>query len=159
MNFRRLQKRSRKKAERSERASLVRKKDGTVRDVRKFKRKKRFGKSLNDRSPSRFLTRAKQKCRQYGSSYMEVKTKVYRASQYMHDSGLYRKVPLSQRTKEVGGHMVLRDPYSAFLLRCSNPVGTAPDRDMCEFLFPCFLKMQDALIAFSEKGHPVSFGF
>ena len=83
MEFSALAKRS-KKTERQDKLSEVKKKDGTVKLVRKYKRKKRFGKSLNDRSPALFQTRLKQKCVQYGLAYMETDKWKYRASQYDH---------------------------------------------------------------------------
>lgn len=160
MDYAALAKRSKKPAERSDKAAEVKQKDGSVKSVQKYRKKRRFGKSLNDRSPSAFLTRAEQKAAQYGGIYMEVDTKAFRASQYDHADNTYKKIPLSQRSKIVGGCRVLRDPYSAFLLYCSNTEGTAPDRDMCLFLFEKFLKMQDALIVFtSGTPHTACFGY
>lgn len=103
------------------------KKDGSVKIVRKYKRKKRFGKSVNDRSPALFQTRLKQKCVQYGLAYMETDKWKYRASQYDHDLDAYIKVELSRRFKTVAGQVVQRDLYSAFLQSC---MGTPekPDR-------------------------------
>ena len=60
MEFSALAKRS-KNTERQDKLSEVKKKDGSVKTVRKYKRKKRFGKSVNDRSPGLFQIRLKQK--------------------------------------------------------------------------------------------------
>ena len=102
MEFSALAKRS-KKTERQDKLSEVKKKDGSVKMVRKYKRKKRFGKSVNDRSPALFQTRLKQKCAQYGLAYMETDKWKYRASQYDHDLDAYIKVELSRRFKTVAG--------------------------------------------------------
>lgn len=53
MDYRALQKRARDTS-RKEEASPVKQKDGTVRLIRKFKKKKRFGRSLNNRAPASF---------------------------------------------------------------------------------------------------------
>ena len=160
MEFSALAKRS-KKTERQDKLSEVKKKDGTVKIVRKYKRKKRFGKSVNDRSPALFQTRLKQKCVQYGLAYMETDKWKYRASQYDHDLDAYIKVELSRRFKTVAGQVVQRDLYSAFLQSC---MGTPekPDREKCLQLFGQFVKMQAELIMkmkASGQSRPACFGF
>lgn len=160
MDYAALAKRSSKPAERQDKASAVHKKDGTVKQVRKFRKKKRFGKSVSDRSPSLFLRRLKIKAELYGGSYSEINTRAMKASQFDHTTGEYKKIPLSQRTKEIGGHRVLRDLYSAFLIFCSNAEGTAADCNVCAQYFDSFLTMQDALIAFTgDAPHPACFGY
>ena len=160
MEFSALAKRS-KKTERQDKLSEVKKKDGTVKIVRKYKRKKRFGKSVNDRSPALFQTRLKQKCVQYGLAYMETDKWKYRASQYDHDLDAYIKVELSRRFKTVAGQVVQRDLYSAFLQSC---MGTPekPDREKCLQLFGQFVRMQAELIMkmkASGQSRPACFGF
>lgn len=160
MEFSALAKRS-KKTERQDKLSEVKKKDGSVKIVRKYKRKKRFGKSVNDRSPALFQTRLKQKCVQYGLAYMETDKWKYRASQYDHGLDAYIKVELSRRFKTVAGQVVQRDLYSAFLQSC---MGTPekPDREKCLQLFGQFVKMQAELIMkmkASGQSRPACFGF
>lgn len=160
MDFRALAKRS-KKTERRDTASAVKKKDGTVKMVCRYKRKKRFGKSVNDRSPAVLAVILKRKCKQYSLLYYETDRMKYRASQYDHARNVYEKVPLSARSKEIGGHTVQRDLYSAFLQSCRKN-STHPDRTRCMQLFDTFVKMQDDLIRrMKEKdlSRPACFGF
>lgn len=145
MGFKALQRRS-KKTERQDKESTITRKDGSKATVRKFKRKKRFGKSLNSRAPAEFLSILARKAAAYGGSLLKVDTKKFRASQYDHVTGKYRKSPLSERSKEIGGSMVQRDLYSAFLISNSNGDLTAPDNDKCSYGFGQFLRMQDFLI-------------
>ena len=148
MTYAALQKRSRKPAKRQEKATVVKDKNRKEKAVRKFKKKKRFGKSLNDRSPALFVT------------IVRIDTRKFRASQYHHDTGEYCKAALSDRWKTIDGHEIQRDLYSAFLIFCSNPSGTAPDRDLCNSMFEHFVTMHDALIkATAKENHPACFGY
>lgn len=160
MTYKALQKRSKKPAERRDAETTVTRKDGSTKTIRRFKRKKRFGRSLNDRAPALFLTILERKAEQYGGCLVKVDTKAFRASQYHHDTDMYVKPPLSERWKVIDGHRVQRDLYSAYLLLCSNPDGTAPDRDLCLWHFDRFLAMHDAFIR-QTKGqpHPACFGY
>lgn len=160
MEFSALAKKS-KKTERQDKLSEVKQKDGSLKMVHKYKRKKRFGKSVNDRSPGLFQIRLKQKCVQYGLAYLETDKWKYRASQYDHDLDAYIKVPLSRRSKTVAGQIVQRDLYSAFLQSC---MGTPerPDREKCLRLFGNFVKMQAELVTQmkdSGQSRPACFGF
>lgn len=160
MTYTALQKRSQKPTERQEKATVVKDKDGKEKTVRKCKKKKRFGKSLNDRSPALFITILTRKAVQYGGQVVKVDTRKFRASQYHHDTGEYIKAALSDRWKTIDGHEIQRDLYSAFLISCSNPSGTAPDRDLCSSLFEHFVTMHDAFIkATMNEHHPACFGY
>lgn len=146
MDYKGLQKRS-EKTERQTAESEIKTKSGEVRKVRKFKRKKRFGRSINRRAPARFLQELKTKAMAAGGSYAEVDTKNFKASQYNHAEDTYEKIPLSQREKQIGGRIVQRDLYSAFLIRNADVKSKHPDRDKCKRNFGCFADMQDRLIA------------
>lgn len=130
MNYKTLQRCS-KKTERQERVSNIKRSDGSVISVHKFKRKKRFGRSLNRRAPSLFLTELERKIKAAGGTYKEVNTKTFKASQYDHSTGEYTKIPLSQRTKEIEGVEVQRDLYSAFLIKNADERLEHPDREKC----------------------------
>jgi transposase len=145
MSFKGLQKRSRK-TERSNRTTDIVQKDGSVRSVHKYKRKKRFGRSLNNRAPALFLTILERKCSLYGGHLLKADTKKFKASQYDHTTGTCKKAALSEREKQINGRYVQRDLYSAFLLRNSNSTMDAPDREKCNRGFENFLIMQDELI-------------
>lgn len=136
-----------KKTERSDKISDVVSKDGTVKQVHKYKRKKRFGKSLNNRAPALFIRQLEQKASAYGGSLTKIATKDFRASQYDHSTDTYVKVPLSQREKVIDGHTVQRDLYSAFLILNADDTLKHPDRDKCIYTFESFVKRQDGLIS------------
>jgi len=146
MSYKALQKRA-KKTERQEKVSDIAQKDGTIKKVRKYRRKKRFGKSLNNRAPALFLSILEQKAARHGGTFVKVDTKSYKASQYDHAADNYDKVPLSQRSKMIEGHEVQRDLYSAFLIRNSNNTYDHPDRVKCIDNFDIFLDMQYRLLA------------
>lgn len=144
--FSSLQKRA-KKAERSDRLSSIRKKDGTTIQIRKYKKKKRFGHSLNVHAPASFVTILKNKCVQYEIPFEEIHTQTYRASQYNPLSGEYRKAPLSQRMKDIGRHKVQRDLLSAYLIAHPDSELSSVDAQAVYDRFPRFLKVHDACIS------------
>ncbi|MGN0240544.1 MAG: hypothetical protein ACI4CS_02560 [Candidatus Weimeria sp.] len=150
MDYSALAKKS-KATKRSDKASDVKTKDGTVKQVHKYKRKKRFGKSLNNRAPALFLKVLEQKALTYGGSITKVATKDFCASQYDHSSDSYMKVPLSQREKVIDGHTVQRDLYSAFLILNTDDTLKHPDRDKCISTFGGFVKRHDELISEMKK--------
>lgn len=159
MEYKALQKKS-KVVKRQAAPSEIQKKDGSVQKVYKYKRRKRFGKSLNDRAPSSFLAILEQKAALYNIPVIEIKTAQYKASQYRHDTDAYEKIPLSKRRKTISGAIVLRDLYSAFLIRNTDASGTHPDRHKCADTFPDFLKLQEDLIQrFGSTPRPKCFGF
>ena len=124
----------------------VKQKDGTVKVIQKYKRKKRFGRSINRRAPARFLLELKRKAEAVGGVYAEIDTKEFKASQYNHVTDTYEKIPLSQREKEIGNRKVQRDLYSAFLIRNADLDFKHPDREKCEYEFEDFANLQDQLI-------------
>ena len=160
MDFKALAKKARE-TKRRDKASVIKNADGTEKTVYKYKRKKRFGKSITDRSPSFLIARLKQKCEQYGMIYLETDKWKYKASQYNHVLDDYIKTALSERFKNIGAITVQRDLYSAFLQSCMDTV-EKPDRKKCIQLFDNFVKMQNDLITemkVSGKSYPACFGF
>lgn len=146
MHFSSLQKRK-KATERQETATAVRQKDGTVKNIRKYKKKKRFGRSVNRRAPALFLRELKRKAEASGGSCNEVDTQSFKASQYNHVTGTYEKIPLNQRMKLIGGELVQRDLYSAFLIKNTDAGLEHPDREKCIYEFGHFADMQKTLIS------------
>lgn len=162
MDYKALQRRSKKPAERREKASLVTDAKGKAKSIYKFRKKRRFGASLNSRAPSEFLAILKQKLADACGTYLEVDTRRYRASQYDHAADTYTKVPLSQRSKTIGGHQVQRDAYSAFLIQHPNRTLDSPDRDACIRDFEQFVYFMELEIrSLKAEGHsmPACFGF
>jgi hypothetical protein len=145
MNFKGLQRRA-KKTERQEKPTGIKQKDGTTKAVYKYKKKKRFGRSLNNRAPSMFLVILKRKVELYGGSLETIDTKEFKATQYNHVIDGFEKIPLNQRFKKVGNNSVQRDLYSAFLIRNTNKDLTHPDRNKCMYNFERFVTIQDKLI-------------
>lgn len=162
MNWKALQKRSKQPTTRQTKPSSIKQKDGIAKRVYKFKRKKRFGRSLNNRAPAMFLSILKRKAKQYDGYYLEVNTQTYKASQYDHTTGTCTKVPLSKRFKNIGGKTVQRDLYSAFLIGHPNVSFDAPDREQCIKDFDHFVKLQNNLIHELKEQHismKACFGF
>ena len=145
MSFKGLQRRA-KKTGRQDRASAIGQKDGSVKLVHKYKRRKRFGRSLNDRAPASFIIILERKAALYGGSLQKADTKKFRASRYDHITDTYTECPLGKREKWIGGHKVQRDLYSAFLLKNSNTCLDGPDRERCMDGFGHFIKMHDERI-------------
>ena len=161
MNFKGLQHRA-KKTERSDKVSIVKNKDGSEKEVHKFKKKKRFGKSINDRAPAEFLSILEQKAVRNGGNMKKVNTREFKASQYDHSTGECKKCLLSERFKTIDGRTVQRDLYSAFLIKNSNKSLKNPDQKKCKEGFDNFCKLSDNLIMeMKEKGISMKqcFGF
>jgi len=82
----------------------------------KFKRKKRFGKSIANRAPAMLLSIIDRKLSYCGEHLIKINTWSAKASQFNHFNGSYYKKKLSQRWNDFDGIKVQRDMYSAFLI-------------------------------------------
>lgn len=101
-------------------------------------RKKRFGKSIQNRCPGYFRARAEQVFRSTGGNYYEVPGN-YRASQYDHMLDDYVKKELGVRIYALSdGTVVQRDLYSAYLLSCFDPGTKSIDKVKCGTRFDAF---------------------
>lgn len=89
-------------------------------DKGKFKKKKRFGKSIANRAPAMLMTIIDRKLKYFDSMLIEINTYKARASQFNHFDETYRKKKLSQRWNNFDGIKVQRDLYSAFLIMNVN---------------------------------------
>lgn len=85
-------------------------------DKGRFKRKKRFGKSLANKAPSMLLSIIDRKLKYFGEELIEINTFEAKASQFNHFDGTYTKKSLSQRWNDFNGIKIQRDIYSAFLI-------------------------------------------
>ena len=155
MNFKSLQKRS-KTLERNNKVSTIQNKDGTSKLIKKFKRKKRFGKTLQNKAPSHFLTIPKNKCEFYEIPIMGIKTKTFKASQYNHITNKYIKKPLSKRFNEFQlpnneNVTIQRDLYSAYLIKNSLPNLKQTDRTKCINDFKKFIQLHNECIAYVKQ--------
>lgn len=144
MNFKAITKRA-KETKRSNKISIVTKKDGSKKQIHKFRKKKRFGSSINKRAPGYFNSRLESQIKRYGGDFIDIDIKNYKASQYNHITKEAKKPKLSERTKLIGKDIVQRDLYSAFLLYCYKDKSHI-NFDECEKLFKDFLNKQEQTI-------------
>lgn len=80
---------------------------------------RRYGRSVRDRAPSRFIEQLRRKAESAGGALVEFSAYTTRLSQVCHGCGAIAKKPLSQRIHACGcGVVMQRDLYSAFLARC-----------------------------------------
>ena len=128
MNFAGLQKRA-KKTEKN--------------DKGKFKRKKRFGKSLANKAPSMLLTIINRKLGYYGEQLIKIDTSEAKASQFNHFDGTYTKKSLSQRWNNFDGVKIKRDLYSAFLIMNIADDLKSFDIDKCNDRFENFYRLHN----------------
>lgn len=120
--------------------------------------KERFGHSIGIRAPAQQVAILKRKLAYSGKTVAEVNTRTFRASQYDHVADTYTKKPLSQRTARIGGHLVQRDLYSAFLLMNADGTLERTDRELCIKNFPGFLRHHEMCISalLEDGGHALS---
>ncbi len=140
MNFKALAKKA-KKTERQEKTTQLKTKDG-VKTINKYKRKKRFGKSITDRSSALFVKILEEKSKSQDIDFNKINTKKVKASQYNHKTDSYEKHKLSERTKYIGKDYVQRDLYSGFVIKnVSNDLETI-DKESMKKNFKKFLKLE-----------------
>ena len=136
MDFNKLAKRS-KNTERQDNPSAI---DG--KEVYKYKKKKRFGKSVSDRSPGLFVKTLEQKANRYNVKFEKIETSKVKASQYEHDKDDFVKHKLSERTKTVGKKLVQRDLYSAYIIKNVEDLENI-NKSKCKKDFKKFIKNQE----------------
>lgn len=128
----------------------------------KFLSRKRFGKSIANKSPGSFLAILEQKVKAQGGSFKRIVTWKAKASQFHHMTGQYKKKKLSQRTDVLeDGSRVQRDLYSAFLIQHANKALDGFNVRLCNKDYANFLRMHnDAMenLARSDKRLPGSIG-
>ena len=110
----------------------------------KFKRKKRFGKSLANKAPSMLLAIIDRKLGYHNERLIKINTQEAKASQFTHFTQTYIKKTLSQRWNNFGnGFKVQRDMYSAFLImNISNDLKNF-DINKCNERFDRFYKLHN----------------
>ena len=112
-------------------------------DKGKFKRKKRFGKSLANKAPSMLLNIINRKLGYYGEKLIEINTLEAKASQFNHFDGTYTKKSLSQRWNDFNGIRIQRDMYSAFLIMNISDDLKSFDIDKCNERFENFYQLHN----------------
>lgn len=114
----------------------------------RYKRKKRFGKSIANKAPGMLIQILQQKCNSLGlPGVVKVPTSV-RASQYNHITKDYQKKPLGQRWNYLpDGKQIQRDLYSAFLLQHTNALHNGFVQDALEKDYDKFVTLHDGVIS------------
>lgn len=129
MNYQGLQKRS-KKTEISEKTG-------------RYKKKKRYGKSLLNYAPAMLLTILDNKLKYYGEELIKIDTIKVKASQYNHIEDNYKKKKLSERWNIIGEDKVQRDLYSAFIIKNVKDDLKSIDRDKMIIEYSKFLELHN----------------
>lgn len=112
-------------------------------DKGKFKKKKKFGKSLANKAPSMLLAIIDRKLNYYGKQLNKINTYSVKASQYNHLTDTYNKKELSERWNNFDGLKIQRDLYSAFLIMNVNEDLKSINRQQCFNTFDDFVKLHD----------------
>lgn len=115
----------------------------------RFKRKKRFGKSIANRAPSMLLEIIDRKLKYFGKELKKINTWTVKASQYIHFEDGYKKKLLSERWnnfEEYCGQKVQRDMYSAFLIMNVTQDLEKVDLAKCNIRFNNFLRLHNIAI-------------
>lgn len=130
---------------------MRRAKETTVNSKGKYKKKKRFGKSIKNRCPGSFQATIEKKFKNTGGVYIEVPNH-YRASQYDHTADEYRKKKLSDRLYKLkDGIEVQRDWYSSYLLYCYDDRTREIDKEKCNKEFDRQYKREKQLIIWIQR--------
>ena len=109
----------------------------------KYNKKKRFGKSLGNKAPSKLLKLLDNKLKYFGKELKKVNTREVKASQYNHLNGEYNKKKLSQRWNDLIGVKVQRDLYSAFLIQHVNDDLKSINQEGCAKDFEKFIVLHN----------------
>ena len=120
----------------------------------KWNSRKRFGKSILNRSPGYFISQLKERFQATGGTVREVNTWTFKASQYDHVLDAANKKQLSQRWHTLPcGTKIQRDLYSAFLLQCSDADWQKPNNEECQIFFPIFYPLHQQCIEHIQNSH------
>ena len=130
-------------------------KNGKVVDedgVEHYRRRKRHGRSIQNRCPGQFNQMLRDKFLE--TRYVDL---MYRASQYDHMRDDYRKKGLGERVHKLpDGTEVQRDMYSAFLLSCHDECYEEIDRSKCLMDFEAFYVLaRDYIESMVSSGYKV----
>ncbi|WP_405352129.1 RNA-guided endonuclease TnpB family protein [Fusobacterium animalis] len=139
MSFKGLQRRS-KKTEMSEKTG-------------KFKKKKRFGKSLSNRAPALLIEIINRKLEYIGKNIIKIDTFKVKASQLNHSTNEYEKKSLSKRWVEILGNKIQRDLYSAFLIKNVKENLEEVSIEKAQKEFKNFVKLHNEEIERIKKGN------
>ena len=112
-------------------------------DKCKYKKKKRFGKSISNHAPSMLVKTLERKLSYVSKPLMVVDNKSIKASQFNHITGEYMSSDINLRWKRLDDTtLVQRDLYSAFLLMNCTDTETI-SMEQCFDAFDDFKKKHD----------------
>lgn len=103
--------------------------------------KKRFGRSISRNTPASVEAALERKLGYHGKAIARVDLQTYRASQYNHVTGEYKKKKIKERWTKIGDRWIQRDMYSALLLACPNAELNGIDQNKCTNRYDSFLKI------------------
>jgi len=129
MRFQSLQKRA-KKTEKSEKTG-------------RFKKKKRFGKSIGNRAPAMLLTILDNKLKAQGLYLKKINTYTVKASQFEHFTQTYNRKKLNTRWNNFESGQIQRDMYSAFLIMNTQDNLEEIDTERCNQTWNRFQELHD----------------
>lgn len=109
----------------------------------RFKKKKRFGKSIANRAPAMLLEIINRKLSYFEKCLIKIDTVSAKASQFNHFDGTYNKKKLSQRWNDFNGVKVQRDLYSAFLIMNTASDLKSFDMNKCNERFENFYQLHN----------------
>lgn len=125
----------------------------------KYKRKKRFGKSIANRAPAMLLTIIDRKLQYQGKKLIKINTREAKASQFNHFTQTCKKKKLSQRWNYINGYKIQRDLYSAFLIMNINDDLKTYNLDKCNERFEHFYELHNLEIKkLKQDKHLASMG-
>ena len=129
----------------------------TLKDEKgRFLKKARYGKSIGNHAPSLFLSILSRKLNYLQKDLHKVNMITFKASQYDHIKDEYIKCDLNTRIKDIGGHKVQRDLYSAFLLMNADDNLEKADIKKCNDNFERFLSLHEIEIKRLSKQTNIS---
>lgn len=144
MDYKKFQKKA-KELKKQNKTTTIKNKSGETKQIHKYKKRKRFGKSINRRSPGLFNKTLERKITTLGGYFINININKYKASKYNHVTRDTVDCKLSDRVKYIGNSLVQRDLYSSFLLYNHLDLETI-DFDKCDALFNDFLIKQEKVI-------------
>ena len=151
MDWKVLQKRSTKGTEKSDKEITITNKQGETKTIQKCKKKKRYGKSLNNHSPAYLEKAIIYKLSLHNKKIKYVNIHTYKASQYNPGTDEYEKCGLSDRVKTVNGILIQRDLLSAYLLQKAKRGLKGIDTKSAKADLNKFIKMHEAYIPTLEN--------
>lgn len=109
----------------------------------KINKKKRFGKSLSNNSPSQLLTIIDRKLHYVNCYLKKIDTFEVKASQFNHKTKNCIKKKLSQRWNVIDDIKIQRDLYSAFLIQNVSDDLKSVDTDLCDKKYDKFINLHN----------------